>query len=63
MAGTRCDNNDCEKAVDHILRITRPDWMVEQVPSVDSKESEVYLCDRHAGAFGDGVSAEVEKIA
>jgi hypothetical protein len=64
MVGTTtCDAAQCEKTTDAILRITRPSWMVEQVPSVDCKTEDVSLCSRHADGFGGGVTADVELIA
>jgi len=64
MVGTTtCDAAQCEKTTDAIVRLTRPDWMVEQVASVDGKTEDVSLCSGCADNFGDGVSADVELLA
>ena len=62
MVGTTtCDATDCEKTTDAIVKIVRPDWMLEQC-GLD-KETEVSLCGSHADGYGEGVSAEVELVA
>lgn len=64
MAGTTtCDATDCEKTTDAVLRLTRPDWMVEQVPSVTDKTSDVSLCSKHAENYGEHVSVDVEVLS
>jgi len=44
----RCTHAECHSTQTEVVTLVRPDYLVEQVPTIDEKRTKIPLCANHA---------------
>jgi len=57
LTDTRCAEAQCHSTHTDVAVLVRPDYLVEQVPTVDEKRARVPLCRNHADEWEEKYDA------